>query len=268
MIDTHTHVYPDKMALKAVDRYHSKEKTKVPLSGDFTLRDLRSYMERVGIEAVVAFCVAGRPEAVRSANDYLIEITDNRQIFGFGTILPQMEDPVSEVRRISDNGIKGIKFHPLIQPIEEEDEALLPIYQEMEKKGMIAHFHVGKDINAPFDPPRASSRYINRLKELFPDLTIIAAHFGGLLVLEEARKWVIGKDIYIDTAWCPNIMVLKPEEVVRIIGDHGVERVLFATDYPTTTDPEPQIQWLRNLLDKEERDLIFHDNARRLLKGY
>ena len=36
-------------------------------------------------------------KAVFLANDFLISITDHRTIFGFGTILPDLENPVAEV---------------------------------------------------------------------------------------------------------------------------------------------------------------------------
>ncbi len=85
-------------------------------------------------------------------------------------------------------------------------------------------------------------------------------------MLEEARKWVSGKDIYIDTAWCPNIEVLDPRVVVGIIREHGVDKVLFGSDYPTTTNPDSQIMWLKKLpLREEEKELIFRRNALFLL---
>lgn len=266
MIDSHTHVFPDKIAPKVAEKLRSEVGDKIPLTGDFTLRDLKAYMEKCGIEAVVTFCVAERPKVVTAANDFLISIMDNQRIIGFGTILPDMEDPVGEVRRIRGKGIKGVKFHSLFQPLGAGDENLSPIYGEMAKQGMIAYFHVGKDPGNLAHPPRTGPRDIARLKERFPGLKIVAAHLGGLFMIEEARKWVIGKDIYIDTAWGPNIQSLDSGEVVEIIRQHGVDKVLLATDYPTATDPASQIRWLKDLpLREEEKNLIFRENARRLL---
>jgi len=266
MIDTHTHIFPDKIAPKIVENMRADSGNQIPLSGDFTLKDLKGYMVRCGVEAVCTFCVAERPKAVPPANDFLISITDHRTIFGFGTILPDMENPVAEVRRIRERGLRGIKFHSVFQPIGAGDENLFSIYEEMAKTGMIAYFHVGKDPNHPSLPARTSPEDIARLKERYPALKIVAAHFGGLFMLEEARKWVIGKDLYIDTCWGPNIQSLEAKEVIDLIRRHGVEKVLFATDYPSTLDPGPQIEWWKVLpLKKEKKDLIFRENARRLL---
>jgi predicted TIM-barrel fold metal-dependent hydrolase len=266
MIDTHTHVFPDKIAPKVVETFRMTIGDAIPLTGDFTLKDIRAYMERCGIETVVSFCVAERPEVVVSANNFLIKINDNRTIFGFGTILPNIEDPVGEVRRIKEKGLKGIKFHSLFQPIRAKDENLLPIYDTMAKAGMIAYFHVGRDPVHPSHAPGTSPQDIADLRERFPALKIVAAHFGGLFMLEEARKWIIGKDIYIDTCWGPNIQSLRPDVVVDLIRQHGAGKVLFATDYPSTTDPAPQINWFKGLpLEEKEKELIFRGNARRLL---
>lgn len=266
MIDTHTHIYPDKIAPKVVQRLQATAGDHIPLAGDFTLKDIKAYMKRCAIEAVVTFCVAERPEVVGAANNFLIEINDNQTLFSFGTILPNMEDPVGEVRRIKGKGIKGIKFHSLFQPIRARDENLFPIYGAMAQEGMIAYFHVGKDPANPSHPPGTGPQDIAHLKERFPSLKIVAAHFGGLFMLDEARKWIIGRDIHIDTCWGPNIQSLRSDEVIDLIRQHGVEKVLFATDYPSTTDPVPQIKWFKDLpLQEEEKQLIFRENARRLL---
>lgn len=266
MIDTHTHIFPDKIASKVADRFRAWAGSAAALSGDFTLADLKSYMSRCDVEAVITFCVAERPEVVAPANNFLLEIMDNKTIFSFGTILPTMKDPVGEVRRIREKGMKGIKFHSLFQPIRAEDENLFPIYGAMEKEGMIAYFHAGKDPANPSSPPGTGPQDIARVNERFPRLKIVAAHLGGLFMLEEARKWIVGKNIYVDTCWAPSIQSLRTEELVQFIREHGVEKVLFATDYPSTSDPIPQIQWFKALpLGQKEKQMILRENARRLL---
>ena len=54
--------------------------------------------------------------------------------------------------------------------------------------------------------------------------------------------------------------------MVKFIRQHGAEKVLFATDYPSTSDPIPQIKWFKELpLQEKEKQMIFRENARRLL---
>jgi predicted TIM-barrel fold metal-dependent hydrolase len=266
IIDAHTHVYPDKIALKVAESARAHLGEAVPFIGDFTLADLKNVLKGCGIDAAITFCVAEKPKIVRSANDFLIEATDNKTIFGFGTIHPDMEEPVTEVRRLREKGLKGIKFHSLFQLAGAADERLLPIYEEMEKTGMIAYFHVGRDPGDPSSPSLTTPQSISFVRDQFPRLKIVAAHFGGLFELEEAAKWVYGKDIFIDTCWSPNVQALNPREVTEIIKRHGADKILFASDYPTTTDIAVQMEWLKNLpLEQEEQELIFGGNARKLL---
>jgi len=131
---------------------------------------------------------------------------------------------------------------------------------------MIAYFHVGRDPGDPSSPSLTTPQSISLVRDQFPHLKIVAAHLGGFLELDDAAKWVHGKDIYIDTCWSPNVQALPPQEVTQIIKRHGVDKVLFASDYPSTTNIAAQIAWLRDLLlTPEEQTLIFGENAINLL---
>src|SRR4030067_853723 len=130
MIDTPTHLFPDKIAPRIVENMRADSGNQIPLSGDFTLKDLKAYMARCGVEAVITFCVAERAKAVGPANDFLIGITDQRTVFGFGTILPDLEDPAAEVRRIRERGLRGINFHSGFQLIGAGDETLHSVFAE------------------------------------------------------------------------------------------------------------------------------------------
>ena len=41
-----------------------------------------------------------------------------------------------------------------------------------------------------------------RVHEMVPHLTMVVAHMGGFLVWEQAREFLIGSDVYLDTAYC------------------------------------------------------------------
>jgi hypothetical protein len=266
IIDVHTHIYPDKIAGKVEEGLKTERGNKIPLCGPMTLGGLFNHMKRCGIEIALTFCVAEREKVVKSANDFIIGVTDNKRIIGFGTILPDVDDPRGEIRRLKEKGIKGIKFHSLFQELGAYDERLFPVYEEMGEE-MIAFFHSGRDPADLDKPPRTTPEGIAKLKELFPKLKIVAAHLGGFEMLEEVEKWLLGKEIYIDTSWSPNIQSLDPSLFLQIVRNHGTNKVLFGTDYPTTTEPKPQIEWLMKLpLTEEEKERIFYKNAWELLK--
>lgn len=263
IIDTHTHIYPDKIAGRIeADVSNNKH---FPMAGHMTLSGLKDNMKVCGIQTSVAFCVAEKPAVVKSANDFIVSVTDNKEIIGFGTIVPGIDDVVAEVLRLKSHGIKGIKFNALFQESGAADESFFPVYEAM-GADMVAYFHSGKDPARMEIPAKTTPRVLSDIKSRFPKLKIVGAHLGGFGMLDDVKKWILGKDIYIDTSWMPGTQALDKVVFTDIVKNHGIEKVLFATDYPTVLDPVEGIKWIQALpLTERQKAQIFHDNAAKLL---
>lgn len=260
--DFHTHVAPDKIAARVEEGLRKKG---LPLRGPMTLSGLKNHMRACGILSAITFCVAEKASVVKPANDFIMGLNDGKSIHGFGTVLPDIEDPRAEVRRLRDNGIKGIKFHALFQEQGACDESMFPVYEEM-GDDMVAVFHSGRDPSELDKPARTTPEGIARIKSLFPKLKIVAAHLGGHDMLDDVKKHILGKDIYLDTSWTPDIRTVAPDVFMDIVGHHDTKRILFGTDYPTVGDPVAAIEWLKRLpLSNKDKVRIFHDNAAELL---
>ena len=107
--------------------------------------------------------------------------------------------------------------------------------------------------------------FIAQLAWRFPNLKIVAAHFGGYKLFDEAEHSLAGKNLYFDTSWPPGLNVLDSDEVVRIIHKHGCDKILFGSDCPTA-DPAAEIQYIDSLkLSDAEKESILGKNAARLL---
>ncbi|MFH1032024.1 MAG: amidohydrolase family protein [Chloroflexota bacterium] len=263
IIDFHSHICPDKIAVKVDAKMKADN---VYLCGSFTLQGLKSHMTQCGIDKIVTFCVAEKAQVVKPSNDFIISITDNKKIIGFGTILPDFEDPAGEIKRLKSKGIKGIKFNSLYQDIRPCDENLFPIYEEM-AEDMIAMFHCGRSPSHPERPPRATPQGIGKLRELFPRLKIVAAHLGGFAMLEESEQYVLGKNIYIDISWNPSLRQVSTGTLLRLFRKNGIDKVLFGTDYPFPVDPKDNLQYLMSLpLTDAEKEKILYRNAEELLQ--
>ena len=75
---------------------------------------------------------------------------------------------------------------------------------------------------------------------------------------------MVGRPVYLDTAH--SLDKIGVEQLLRIIRNHGAERILWATDSPWA-DQGVFRAYLEQLpLTDEERRLISHGNAMRLLK--
>ena len=96
-------------------------------------------------------------------------------------------------------GIKGVKFHPDYQMFFVDEERMFPLYRQMADAGLIAFFHAGVDIGLPppvHCPPDRLATVLDRV----PDLTVVAAHFGGFKMWDDVEKYLIGRNLWLDTS--------------------------------------------------------------------
>ena len=57
---------------------------------------------------------------------------------------------------------------------------------------------------------RGTPAMMRRVIEMFPGLDVIACHFGGYRLLDEAEENIIGLPVYVDTAWPPSLGDVDP----------------------------------------------------------
>jgi predicted TIM-barrel fold metal-dependent hydrolase len=132
-------------------------------------------MDSCGIDQAVCFA----PFSYQYAGgcDWLADqINGDDRLHGYGTLDPS-SDPVDQVRKIADLGLKGIKLHPPAQKFEIFGEWSRKAYGAMEEQGLIADFHLGV--------------HWHRLRDYNPLLCDeIAWHFPGLkMVYEHVGGW-------------------------------------------------------------------------------
>ena len=261
IVNSHAHIYPDKVA-KPVEDVISKRFG--PLYSSFKVSSLLEDMEKFGIETTVGFCMADRPRVVEASNNFVISLLNHEKIVPFGTILPDFEGYKQETQRLKRNGVKGIKFSSIFQNLYPDEERMLGIYQEL-GEDIIVYFHAGEDLGRPPEEAHTTPQRLARVLKLFPKLKVVAAHFGGLHMLEEVKKHLLGKELYFDTVWTPGFAGLDKKEMALFIQKHGSQKVLFGTDFPIYNTQE-QLEWFSSLpLSPEDQELIFCKNAKRLL---
>ncbi len=258
IIDSHCHIYPEKIAAKAVAGIGKFYDMVLPNLG--TVEDMVKKSKAAGITHSIVFSVATTVQQVRSINEFIAdEVKKSNGFFtGLGTLHPDSTDVKGDLDRLLELGLKGVKLHPDIQGFKVDDYRCLKIYELCEKKGLPVLLHTG-DFRYDFSNP-------NRVKpilETYTDLKVIGAHFGGWSVWERAVEELSGYDnFYVDCS--SSFYCLKPDEVLKMIRKYTAERVLFATDYPTW-ELKGEIDYFLSLdLTEDERELIFYKNAVKL----
>ena len=111
-----------------------------------------------------------------------------------------------------------------------------------------------------------TSYSIHYTKLYDPNMTMILAHLGGLKCWDDVEKYLVGLEgeLYFDTGliskWC------SVEQAERIIKNHGADRVLFGSDCPWQKSKN-EIDFINSMnLSQTQKEMIFHENAERLLK--
>ena len=113
------------------------------------------------------------------------------------------------------------------------------------------------------DRVHCPSDVLGKIANLFPRLTIIAAHMGGMETPELAAKHLAGKkNVYFDTAFASHF--LDAATFTELVKLHGADRVLFATDCPWSTAPAEKALLDAAGLTPAERERIAYGNAEEL----
>lgn len=261
IIDIHTHIFPDALAARAVALL--AERAGTPPRSDGTSAGLLASMRRSGVDRAVIAPVATKPSQVRTINDSMVELhRQHPELICFGSLHPQQKDWEQEIDRLVAGGIPGIKLHPDYQSIYADDPCLLPIYRALARAGRILLMHTGVDIGLP-PPVHGTPDRVARVLDAVPELTLIAAHMGGYDQWDDVERYLIGRELYLDTSF--SRADLGEERMVAMIHAHGSGRILFGTDSPWTDQAE-EVAGIRAMpLTEAEKEAILGGNALRLL---
>jgi len=228
---------------------------------DGTVADLLRSMDFAGIERSVICCIATRPEQFEPIFRWCMQIRSQRLI-PFPSVHPADPGCGEAMRRIAEEGFRGIKLHPFYQDFFADEDRMLRFYEEVSRQGLLLVMHTGYDIAFP-RIRRADPERLLRITEAFPALKFIATHLGAWQQWEEVRQHLIGRQIYMEISFA--LDDLGPERSREMIVAHPEDYILFGTDSPWT-DQAKTLTLLKNLNLPEARlKGILSGNAMRLL---
>lgn len=258
IIDVHTHVWPDRIAHRALGTPSGT----IRRFGDGTVAGAQRSMQLAGVDRNVCLAVADTPERLEAANAF-VGALDPTRFIGFGTVHAGRA-PEDNLRSLRDNGLSGVKIHPLFQGYGLDDRRLWEVLAALEGE-FICLFHVGPE-TVGGENLLATPRMVAEIASAFPGLTIIAAHLGGYHVHDEALEHLIGRPgVYLDTSWPPSIASFDRAVVRSAIERHGGDRVIFGSDWPMA-DPAAEIAAIHALgFDAQTTASILGATLERLL---
>lgn len=253
IIDAHAHIFPDKIAERAVNGIGGFYNLQT--HGDGTLASLLKQGEEAGIDRFLVHSVATVPEQVQNINDFISASVRQHpdKLVGFGAIHPDYPDIGGEIDRVISLGLKGLKLHSDFQQFYLDEERAFPIYEAAEGRLPIL-FHIG-DSRYDYSSPERLMRVVER----FPKLTVIAAHLAGWTVWDSAETLFAGKGlIYADCS--SSLYAMSPERGAELIRGLGADRVMFGTDFPVWDAAGELERFNRLPLTQAEREAVLGGN--------
>jgi uncharacterized protein len=267
-IDGHGHTSYDAELTDATRTYFKMGDT--PAAGVDELAEIyRSHHAAAVVFTIDAETATGhRPNSIEDLiagaarhNDVLIP---------FGSVDPWKPDAVERVRELVQLGVRGFKFHPSMQAFEPNHRRFYGIYEAITEAGVPALFHTGQTglgsglpgghgIKLRYSDPML----LDDVAADFPDLTIVMAHPAVPWVDAQIAIAAHKANVYLDlSGYSPKYF---PPQLVKAIARQLQTKVLFGTDFPYIT----LTRWRRDFealdLAPEVADLVYKQNAVRVL---
>jgi uncharacterized protein len=256
IIDAHAHVWPDQIAGPALS---GNRLPGLVARGDGTVGGLTADMAASGVTMSCCLGIANQARHVDRVNEFVAGLAAEDR-FGFGTVHVELsaEENLASLRR---HGVRAVKIHPLFQDFALDDPRLWEILEAFgDEIAVITHVGAGGTAHAN---SLSSPRMIADIARQFPALRLVACHFGGYKILDDAEEMLNGADVVLETSWPPSLKTLQPDRVRRLIRNHGAERIVFGSDWPMTS-PAEEIEAIGalGLTDDEEKAVLGGTMAR------
>jgi predicted TIM-barrel fold metal-dependent hydrolase len=207
----------------------------------------------------------------RRDNDYVIESVTRYpdRLIGFAIVNPKSgREAVREIERCAAQGLAGVgELMPDGQGYRlDDDKIMAPIVEVAAEHDMlllthcsepVGHLYPGKGTVTPDE--------IIRFARLFPEASLVCAHWGGGAIFYELMPEVarVMCNVYYDMAAS---LFLYQDDIFSLAARWAPSKVLFATDYPLITPG----RFIRRLeaarMPTATRRRMLGGNAWRLLK--
>jgi uncharacterized protein len=275
-IDIHVHVHPLKMITPQHLELVLHSRRDYDQIAEFSEKpaSFLKFLDEIGVERAAIINHVG-PDFFgfpAEVNDWAASYcsADTRRLIAFGSVHPGfVEDAAREVDRLAKLGIRGLKLHPahqIIAPNAYRDgmERLGVIYERAQAHGMAVMIHTGTSVLPGARNLYAQPMLADDVAVDFPGLTIILAHGGRPLWMNEAFFLVRRhRNVYIDVSSIPPQNLLEYFPRLEEIAD----KALFGSDWPGPGVPgiAANIRRFEALpLSAEAKRKILYDNAARL----
>ena len=268
-IDAHIHIIPDVVHIANPDA-----------EDEWVYADQAKYlelMEKYNIEQAIIMplndpYLMSMEFTVDAVNKNLKELVDKylNKFYAMADIDVSNSIEVSKtslIKAIEEYKLNGLKIHPNNTGMNVDDEYNVALLEEFNKYRLPIFIH-----SYPNSKGDCSATYrVKYLVNKFPNIKFIISHMGAYQYEE-----LLDTNCYVDiSAILPDyVNKLGIKETNKILRNFGVERLIFATDYPSSRCLAPEEIYDRyfeilNQMDftDDEINMIAYENINKILKN-
>jgi hypothetical protein len=219
--------------------------------------------ERAGIVRTVVTSAAALFGELLYGNEWTIQQAETREHLLVWLVLNPLRerDSYELLERFKDHPkVVGVKIHPVLHRYPADIKATFRLLERVAplKLPVLSHGE-----NESYAAPAR----LRRLAEAFPSLTLITAHFGAgafgqTLEAMDAIQDCASGNLYTDMGTARAIRTGIIAQMARGI---GADKILFGTDSPLYEPMAFPALLAAADITEEERELIAHKNAERLI---
>jgi predicted TIM-barrel fold metal-dependent hydrolase len=252
VVDPHVHLQLDDLMSTGIRPERPEDYLKA--SAQFDLR----------AAGVLVVAPPGDIARTRTQNDLVLELASESPFYAMCSVHPSDGDrALEEVERVAAAGASGLKLHPNTQAFDVADEAVHAVVERAGGLGLPVLF----DAYSPFDADQPG-KFLG-LALSCPSTQIILAHmhhtrFLDLLVYDVMAKypwWT--RNVWFDMSVVAPAFAESPyrDQFAWVCRKLGIDRLLFASDFPVDDPAEALSALTRYGFDQVELRSICHDNA-------
>lgn len=279
IVDCHCHIFTKQVIRNVTSR--GALVGELELGADVEHRSDPRVLEDSARESGVGRCLllpTAAPDRVREENDrHLAAAASFPLLQALATLHPRMDGPAAEAERMFGLGVPGFKFSSFSQRFDIASEAFDGLLETIRRVAVAggrsfavvldtfnrADVHFGANPEHLTTPARLDS-----LVRRHPDIRFLAAHMGGLGADFGGLRGDLrpAPNLFLDTSNAAH--TLEEPQFIEILQAHGVDHVLFGTDWPWF-DHASEITLIDAILDRagfdnRQKEAVFRGNAENL----
>lgn len=183
---------------------------------EVSIEDVLEHMKQHNIKKTIVFPnphVGDKyPKLNDLMNDAQKKYTDS--IIGFGRVDPRRgEEAISEIKRIRDLGLRGVKLHPYVECFRPDHPFFSDFWGTIFDLDLFILIHTGTMFSSP--------GYLKPVLKKFTDLKIILGHLQETCI-SLMRDY---ENVYSDTSGCRVKLLEYAAETCE-------DKIMFGSDYP------------------------------------